>query len=321
MAQDWLSDVRKYVSDADEKVVGAIVRYCGIALHSTDSSLVAFSDPKETERVRQNYLKKKLGLTHDDATLDAGIAAVGERMKADRTKNRVTVYYLLADHFDRLGVFGGSARGAGAGETVAGGAVGLAALTPTSARASSGGGSRGGDDDDYIAWGCGFGLVLIGGIILAALLAWWAARPDAVPVAAPAPVVAAAPAPVVPAPQAVPEGAGVIAGERDTRPMLTVYFDTGKADVTPDFTAAAAPVLAYLQDNPGAMLAISGFNDPTGNAAANAELSKNRAQNVKAALEALGVEADRAALEKPAETTDSSATNTEARRVEVVVKE
>jgi outer membrane protein OmpA-like peptidoglycan-associated protein len=327
MAQDWLSDVRKYASDADEKVVGAIVRYCGIALQSVDSSLVSFTDVKETDRVRQNYLKKKLGLTHDDATLDAGIAAIGERMKADRTKNRVTVYYLLAEHFSGLGVFGGAAVGASGGTTIgggsalAGGAAGLAALTPSAAKASShsGGGSR--DDDGYFAWGCGFGLLLLGGIILAALLAWWADRPHAAPAAAPAPVVAAAPAPTVPAPQAVPEGAGVIAGEREAKPMLTVYFDTGKADVTPDFAAAAAPVLAYLQDNPGAMLAISGFNDPTGNAAANAELSKNRAQNVKAALEALGVEAERAALEKPAETTDSSATSTEARRVEVVVKE
>ncbi len=324
MAQDWLSDVRKYASDADEKVVGAIVRYCGIALQNVDSSLVSFSDVKETDRVRQNYLKKKLGLTHDDGTLNAGIAVIGERMKADRTKNRVTVYYLLAEHFGGLGVFGGAGSSAGAatGAALAGGAAGLAALTPSAVKASSGGGSRRGDDDNYIAWGCGFGLLLVGGIILAALLAWWADRPEAAPAAAPAPVVAAAPAPAAPAPAPViPEGAGVIAGEREAKPMLTVYFDTGKADVTPDFTAAAAPVLAYLQDNPGAMLAISGFNDPTGNAAANAELSKNRAQNVKAALEALGVEAVRAALEKPAETTDSSATNTEARRVEVVVKE
>lgn len=334
MAQDWLSDVRKYHADADDKVVGAIVRYCGIALQNVDSSLVAFSDAKECERVRQNYLKKKLGLTHDDATLDAGIAAVGERMKADRTKNRVTVYYLLADHFDGLEIFGGTRRGSAA--AAGAGAAGLAAMSSASATAApvarpssggggaspprSGGGGSSGGDDNYLGWGCGFGLLLIGGIILAALLAWWADRPDAAPAAAPAPVVATAPAPAAPAPQVAPEGAGVIVGEREAKPMLTVYFDTGKADVTPEFTAAAAPVLAYLDANPAATLAISGFNDPTGNAAANAELSKNRAQNVKAALEALGVAADKAALEKPADTTGTGATNTEARRVEVVVK-
>lgn len=117
----------------------------------------------------------------------------------------------------------------------------------------------------------------------------------------------------------MPDGAGVIVGERDARPMLTVYFDTGRANVTPDFTAAAAPVLAYLAAHPGASLAISGFNDPTGNAAANAELSKNRAQNVQAALETLGVATDRARLEKPEDTATTGISNSEARRVEVVV--
>ena len=92
MAEDWLADVRKYVADADETVVSAIVKYLGIALRNRDSSLVSFSDKKETDRVRENFLKKKLGLTDDDATLDAAIAGVGERMKEDRTKNRVTVF-------------------------------------------------------------------------------------------------------------------------------------------------------------------------------------------------------------------------------------
>ena len=34
MAEDWLADVRKYVADADENVVKAIIRYCGIALQN-----------------------------------------------------------------------------------------------------------------------------------------------------------------------------------------------------------------------------------------------------------------------------------------------
>src|SRR3546814_12740907 len=63
MAEDWLADVRKYVADADETVVSAIVKYLGIALRNRDSSLVSFSDKKETDRVRENFLKKKLGLT------------------------------------------------------------------------------------------------------------------------------------------------------------------------------------------------------------------------------------------------------------------
>src|SRR6185312_11292769 len=99
MAEDWAGDVKKYAPNADDKAIAGIVRYCGIALQKRDSALVAFSDKEEVARVRDNFLKKKLGLTQSDGDLDKAIAAVGEKLKGDRTKNRVTVYYLLAEHF------------------------------------------------------------------------------------------------------------------------------------------------------------------------------------------------------------------------------
>ena len=77
MTEDWSQDVRKYVPDADEGVIAAIVRHCGIALQNRDSSLVSFADQTELDRVRENYLKKKLGLSAPDSELDASIAAVG----------------------------------------------------------------------------------------------------------------------------------------------------------------------------------------------------------------------------------------------------
>ena len=116
MAEDWAIDVRKYVPNADSKVIDAIVRYCGIALHNRDSSLVSFTEPEELRRIRENYLRKKLGLAHSDAELDDAIIGVGERMSADRTKNRVTVYYLLAEHFRKLSVFGGTDVAGGIGK-------------------------------------------------------------------------------------------------------------------------------------------------------------------------------------------------------------
>jgi hypothetical protein len=111
MPEDWFADVQKYAATADPDHVGGIVRYCGIALRKRDSALVSFSSAEETARVRDNFLKKKLGLTEPDSVLDAAIAAVGERMKGDRSKNRVTVYYLLADHFGRLDDFIKPAKG------------------------------------------------------------------------------------------------------------------------------------------------------------------------------------------------------------------
>jgi len=85
--------------------IAGIVRYLGIALRNRDSSLVSFTDKDEVARVRTNFLQKKLALTHPDGELDEAIATVGEQMKGDRNKNRVTVYYLLADRFDKLSIF------------------------------------------------------------------------------------------------------------------------------------------------------------------------------------------------------------------------
>ena len=105
MAEDWAVDVKKYAPKANEKAIAGIVKHCGIALRNRDSSLVSFTDKAETDRVRESFLKKKLGLTASDADLDKVIASVGEKMKADRTKNRVTVYYLLAEHYGKLDAF------------------------------------------------------------------------------------------------------------------------------------------------------------------------------------------------------------------------
>ncbi|HEX7851498.1 MAG TPA: OmpA family protein, partial [Sphingomonas sp.] len=128
---------------------------------------------------------------------------------------------------------------------------------------------------------------------------------------------AAAPA----AAPSAPVGAGVVADTRNGLPMLTVYFDTGKADVAKDFATVASGLKDYVAAHPDAKLAVSGFNDPTGNAATNAALSKRRAQGVAAALEATGVPAAAVALEKPADTTVTGSSNAEARRVEVTVKQ
>ncbi len=467
MAEDWAADVKKYVPDADDGIISGIVRYCGIALQKRDSSLVSFGDPKETARVRNNFLKKKLGLAHADDVLDAAIAAVGERMKGTSFRNRVTVYYLLAENFGMLGLFAkaakpakspkaakGSATGsAGAGAAAAGTAgLGLASLgggntsappTPSGDEGSSiagkiaagagaagalaagaaatigsagqkavgaasdlasdaadaagsaaasvtgavsaagtaalgaagavgamaaggldtaasaageagrsiasgvsgaadhllGGGS--GSDGDEGGSGMGWLWWLLLGL-LALLLIWWLflRQPDGAAGGSDASATAsadamaagsmdsstgsAAPAPMITAPAegsvAIPAGAGVTTEMREGKPVVKVYFDSGKAALVPAFAPAADGLKAWLDGNAGSSLAVSGFADKTGNAAANAELSKNRAQAVKAALVAAGIPDASVALVKPAEPTDASAANDGARRVEVVVR-
>ena len=413
MAVDWLADVRIYDADADESVVNKIVSYCGIALQSRDGQLVAMADKKECETVRENFLKKKLGLTHSDAELDEAIQSVREVMKADRTKNRVTVYYLLTRHFGSLNIFGGVAGAAAAGavglaaaaagafsgdddtkaDSDAGGKVaplaaaaglagaGVAAVTGAASTAGaavtgavsgaadavSGAVSGAADMASDAASGAvdavsgaagaaadlasaplnamrsGFDAESTGGswgwlkwLLLAALMAallFFLLRScsgtETTPVAEGETTATTETAATTETPEATataettvaaPVGAGVTAGERNGKPMLTVYFDTGKSDVTNDLATAAAKVKEYVAANAGAKLSVSGFNDPTGNAAANAELSKKRAQAVGKALEAVGIPAASIEMVKPAESTDAKVDNNAARRVEVVVQ-
>ncbi|MGV1008563.1 MAG: DUF2853 family protein [Dermatophilaceae bacterium] len=102
---EWAADVKTIAPDADDRAIQGIVKHCGIALRNRDSALVSFSDKSELATVRESFLKKKLGLTASDAELDAAIAEVGQTMHATRNKNRVTVYYLLADKFGKLDHF------------------------------------------------------------------------------------------------------------------------------------------------------------------------------------------------------------------------
>ena len=104
-AIDWADDVKRYVPNADNDVIVGIVRHSLVALKTRDSALVSFGNPAETRRVRENFCKKTLGLSEPDAVLDSAIGAVGQRMSDSTSRHRVTAYYLLADHFDKLGQF------------------------------------------------------------------------------------------------------------------------------------------------------------------------------------------------------------------------
>jgi hypothetical protein len=102
---DYAANVERYASVVDGAAVKGIVKYLGIALQNRDSSLVAASDPAELTRVRDGFMKKKLGLTQTDAELDTALEGVMTMMSGERNKSRVTVYYLLAEKFGKLGLF------------------------------------------------------------------------------------------------------------------------------------------------------------------------------------------------------------------------
>jgi HSP20 family molecular chaperone IbpA len=103
---DYAANVERYASTVDAAAVKGIVKYLGVALQNRDSSLVATSDPEELKHVRDSFMKKKLGLTQAGAELDAALKDVITTMSGERNKSRVTFYYLLAEKFGKLGLFG-----------------------------------------------------------------------------------------------------------------------------------------------------------------------------------------------------------------------
>jgi len=89
----------------DAKLLAAVAKGCGPAIYRADASKVSASDKAELERVKKNFLIKKLGLK-DSEKLDNGIKEVIAQFgKGNRNKYRAMVYYLLAKKFRKSGVY------------------------------------------------------------------------------------------------------------------------------------------------------------------------------------------------------------------------
>ena len=74
---------------------------CGPAIYNADSETVSGSDKTEVDRVKTNFLIKKLGLA-DGPALDEAIAKVlADYGSANRNKYRAVIYYMLTKHFGK----------------------------------------------------------------------------------------------------------------------------------------------------------------------------------------------------------------------------
>lgn len=100
--------------------------------------------------------------------------------------------------------------------------------------------------------------------------------------------------------------------------VVKFYFATGKSDLAGNAAEALHDVLAGVKE--GKKAVISGYNDSTGNMAANEKLSKQRAFAVRNALLSLGVPENQIELRKPADTEAGKGNDAEARRVEVILE-
>lgn len=105
--------IAKYASDLekkcgmkpDMKLLTAVTIGCGPSIYNADACTVSASDPKELERIKKNFLIKKLGLK-DSPKLDQAIADVITTYgKSNRNKYRAVVYYMLVKNLRKGSVY------------------------------------------------------------------------------------------------------------------------------------------------------------------------------------------------------------------------
>lgn len=102
-----------YASDLKEKcgitpnmdLLTKVVIGCGPSIYNKDAATVAGTQESELLTVKNNFLIKKLGL-NDSPELDAAIDAVLTTYgKANKSKYRAVIYYMLTVHFKKESVY------------------------------------------------------------------------------------------------------------------------------------------------------------------------------------------------------------------------
>ena len=101
----YVAEAKKLNLSLDEKLIAAVAKGLGPSIYNADAETVSSSDQGELDRVKSNFLIKKLGLK-DGAELDAAIAEVIDQIgKSNRNKYRALVYALLVKKFKKESVY------------------------------------------------------------------------------------------------------------------------------------------------------------------------------------------------------------------------
>ena len=105
--------IEKYAADIKEKfgetanldLLTKVAVGLGPAIYNADASKVSGSDSKELETIKKNFLIKKLGLKDSPELMTAIQNVVDKYGSSVRNKHRAVVYYQLAKHFKKEGVY------------------------------------------------------------------------------------------------------------------------------------------------------------------------------------------------------------------------
>lgn len=103
--ETYEQQVKELKLGVDSDLLRAVAKGLGPSIYNADAEKVSSSDPDELDRVKQNFLIKKLGLT-DGPELDEAIQEVIEQLgSSNRNKYRAVFYALLVKKFKKEDVY------------------------------------------------------------------------------------------------------------------------------------------------------------------------------------------------------------------------
>ncbi len=90
---------------ADMDLLTKVTIGCGPSIYNADAATVSGSDESELATVKNNFIKKKLGVK-SEADADKALDAVMEQYgKSNRNKYRAVVYYLLTKKLGKESIY------------------------------------------------------------------------------------------------------------------------------------------------------------------------------------------------------------------------
>ncbi len=101
-----VAEAKKLNLSISDDLISKVAIGLGPVLYNKDTATVACGQAAELETVKNNFLKKKLGLSNDDSELDAAIKEVCEQLgTSNKSKYRVHFYALLAMKFNKTDIY------------------------------------------------------------------------------------------------------------------------------------------------------------------------------------------------------------------------
>ena len=104
--EELILEAKKLDLGISDDFMSKVVIGLGPSIYKKDSASVACGQEKELETVKNNFLKKKLGLTVDESELDMAIKEVCEQLgSSNKNKKRAHFYALLAMKFKKEDIY------------------------------------------------------------------------------------------------------------------------------------------------------------------------------------------------------------------------